>query len=263
MAKPVDLIEAAKKFVKENVEVHFHNKLHDNLLALKLNKLLKRKNPYLFKAKAIQSATDLIPRILDAHLSSQEETVFGKFLELLAIHICGIAFGGVKSASEGIDLEFQRNSKRYIVAIKSGPKWANSSQIKRMKANFAQAQRITGPGVLTPVNGCCYGQERNQNKLTYYKICGQDFWELISGDKDLYRQIIVPLGVDAKRRTEEFQEKYNNAKTLFTKKFIQDYCKEDGSIDWDKLVVFNSASLPPRVPKAKKPKAEKKPKKGK
>lgn len=242
----------------ENVEAHFHNILLTNLLEFKLKDLLKRKNPYLFKAKAILSATDLIPRLLDAHLSSQEETVFGAFLELLAIHICGIAYGGVKSATVGIDLDFTREGKRYIVAIKSGPNWANSGSYGNMLDSFARAQKIAGYGALIPVNGCCYGQERTRDKTTHLKLCGQDFWELISGHAELYREIIVPLGVDAKKRTDEFQEKYNNVKTLFTKAFIEEFCNADGSINWDKLLVFNSGSLPPPPP----PK-EKKPKKGK
>ena len=31
---------------------------------------------------------------------------------------------------------------RYIVSIKSGPKWGNSSQIKKMVQNFKQAKRV-------------------------------------------------------------------------------------------------------------------------
>ena len=61
------------------------------------------KNPYLFKAKDINTAQDFVTFILDAHLSSQEETIFGGFLEELAIFICSQVYSGQKSAAEGID----------------------------------------------------------------------------------------------------------------------------------------------------------------
>src|SRR5687768_12439686 len=76
---------------------------------VRLTNVLKRKNPYLFKAKNITTAQDLVTEILHAHISSQEETVFGNYLEELAIFICSRAYGGIKSSSPGIDLEFGKD----------------------------------------------------------------------------------------------------------------------------------------------------------
>jgi hypothetical protein len=213
------------------------------LAKLKLNELLKRKNPYLFRAKAVEVASDLVKQLLDAYLSSKEETIFGDFLEALAIHICAEAFGGKKSAAEGIDLEFERNGARYIVSIKSGPNWGNSQQIKRMEANFSQAKRIAGRAKLEAINGCCYGQERNNHRGTYLKYCGQDFWELVSGVDDFYQRIVEPLGTDAKKRTDEFRDKYAQVVNQFTRDFIGGFCDASGKIDWDKLLEFNSGRL--------------------
>mgnify|MGYP003693760529 CR=1 FL=1 len=50
---------------------------------LKLAKVLSRKNPYLFKAKNLNKAADLVSAILDATLSSSEEGSFGGFMEAL------------------------------------------------------------------------------------------------------------------------------------------------------------------------------------
>lgn len=246
MKKPQNtkLIESAKKYVASNVAPRFHGKLLEGLNKLRLSDLLKRKNPYLFKAKAIQSAPDLIKRLLDAYLSSKEETIFGDFLESLAIHVCAEAYGGKKSNAEGIDLEFERNSRRYIVSIKSGPNWGNSQQIKRMVSNFNQAKKIAGTQVsVEAVNGCCYGQESQPHKGGYIKYCGQDFWELVSGVDDFYQQIVEPLGFEAKLRTEEFDAKYAAVINQFSSVFIRDYCQTDGVIDWNKLLEFNSGRL--------------------
>lgn len=229
-------------FVEDNIG-EFHERRAGSLQSLKLTQVLKRKNPYLFKAKNINDAHDLVKLILDAHLSSQEETIFGEFLEKLAIFVCGKVFGGRKSSAEGIDLEFTQGNVVYIVAVKSGPNWGNSSQIKRMVDNFKQAKRIlrtsNNKANIQAVNGCCYGQENKPDKVDYIKLCGQEFWKFISGNDSLFVDIVEPLGYRAKERNEEFYVEYSRILNLFTQEFTDDFCI-DGRIDWDKLVRFNS-----------------------
>jgi hypothetical protein len=233
----------AHNFIQENIK-SYHDKILERLLKLKLNAILKRKNPYLFKAKAMNIAQDLVKSILDAHLSSQEEGIFGTFLEQLAIFINSKVFDGYKSSAEGIDLEFNRNSIKYIVSIKSGPNWGNSSQIKKMKDNFKKAKRILGTNTsktnVIAINGCCYGKDDKPDKGDYMKLCGQRFWELISADEELYTKIIEPLGYNAKERTNLFLEEYAKVINRFTAEFTIEYCDKTGAIDWSKLLKFNS-----------------------
>ena len=125
-------------YVENNIHL-FHSKRLQNLEKLKLTQILKRKNPYLFKAKNILTAQDLVKTLLNAHLSSQEETIFGDFLEGLAIYINQKVYSGNKSSAEGIDLEFDKDGIRYIIGIKSGPNWGNSSQINKLRDNFKKA----------------------------------------------------------------------------------------------------------------------------
>lgn len=239
--KPISLNDVVN-FVELNIG-EFHKRRVESFRNLKLNQVLKRKNPYLFRAKNINDAHDLVKLILDAHLSSQEETVFGEFLEKLAIFVCGKVFNGRKSAAEGIDLEFTREGILYIVSVKSGPNWGNNSQIKRMVDNFKQAKRILRTGNkkenIQPINGCCYGQDNKPDKGDYFKYCGQEFWEFISGNDKLYVEIIEPLGYRAKERNDEFLVEYGRILNLFTQEFMKGFCI-DGRIDWNKLVQFNS-----------------------
>jgi D-alanine-D-alanine ligase-like ATP-grasp enzyme len=74
------------EFINDNIS-NFHQSRINSLNKLKLIDILKRKNIYLYKAKNIQSSEELIKAITDAYLSSQEETIFGEFLEKLAIFI--------------------------------------------------------------------------------------------------------------------------------------------------------------------------------
>ncbi len=130
-------------YVENNIG-SFHEKRLQSLACLKLSRLINRKNPYLFKAKNILTAQDLVKIVLDAYLSSQEETIFGEFLEGLSVFVCSKVYNGKKSAAEGIDLEFEKNNIKYIVAIKSGPNWGNSAQTNRMRENFKKAKKILG-----------------------------------------------------------------------------------------------------------------------
>lgn len=233
-----------RDYVAANVS-GFHQTRLARLEGLKLKQILKRKNPYLFKAKNILTAEALVRVLLDAHLSSQEETLFGDFLEGLAIYINGRALGGKKSNAEGIDLEFDRDGIRYLVSIKSGPNWGNSSQIKKMRDNFNKASRIARTGKskldVRSVNGYCYGRDESPDKGDYQKLCGQRFGEFISGNPCLYIDIIEPLGHQAKQRNEDFDQAYAKVVNRFTANFIVDFCVND-AIDWAKLVKFNSAA---------------------
>ena len=241
--KPITQREIAN-YVEANIQ-SFHQKRLENLLKLKLMNVIKRKNPYLFKAKNINSASELVKTILDAFLSSQEEGIFGGFLEELAIFICAHVYGGRKSSAEGIDLEFEKESTRYIVSIKSGPNWGNSSQIAKLRDNFRKTTRIlstnTSSANVAAVNGCCYGIDRKPSKGDYFKLCGQQFWAFISGDDNLYTDLIEPLGHQAKVKNEQFMKEYDKVLNKFTLEFLTAFCDADGNIRWEDIVKFNSA----------------------
>src|SRR4030066_24370 len=99
------------KYVEENIGT-FHQKRIASLDTLKLSQVLKRKNPYLFKAKYVLTAEQLVKGLVDAHISSNEETIFGDWMEGLAIFINEKVYGGHKSGITGIDLEFDSNGAR-------------------------------------------------------------------------------------------------------------------------------------------------------
>ena len=234
-------LDKVRDFVDSNISIFHEGKLN-SIKKLKLSKLVKRKNPYLFKAKNVTAADEFVRSLLGAYLSSQEETMFGNFLEKLAIFVCEEVYGGKKTPAEGIDLDFTRDRKRYLVSIKSGPNWGNSRQIAKMKDDFAKARRIVGQNIIC-INGCCYGKSRNENKGDYVKKCGQSFWEFISGDPNFYKEIIEPIGHKAKERNDEFRAEYGKVLNKFVKEFIDNFCRKNGAIDWKKIVEFNSSRI--------------------
>lgn len=239
----MDLIPQIELYVRENIEA-FHNSRIEKLKGMKLKQLLKRKNPYLYKAKDLNTPGAIVESLATAFMSSAEETLFGDWLEQLAIHIAQIVYGGTKSTAEGIDLEIDKEGVHYAISIKSGPNWCNSSSLKKMKENFLKAQRIyRTSGNKTPfaaIEGCCYGEDRHPVKDTHEKLCGAKFWSFISGTVSLYTDLIEPLGTNARTKNREYQKEYDKMITRFTKEFANEFCLENGEIDWKRIVTLNS-----------------------
>lgn len=64
----------------------FYGTLIEKIDGLNIQKVMKRKNPYLYRAKAMQSATEIVDSVLTAFVSSSEETIFGNcFLNRLLL----------------------------------------------------------------------------------------------------------------------------------------------------------------------------------
>ena len=241
--KPLSSNEV-NKFANENI-VNFHKKRISSLERLKLTKLLK-KNPYLFRAKNIQTAGELMNGLLDAFLSSSEEKLFGDFLEDLAVFIASKTCDGHKSTAPGVDLEFVNKGIHYIVSVKSGPNWGNSSQQNKLEEDLQKAARRVKQSRLgknvQPILGICYGKTRTNYLRSYLKVVGQNFWYLISENKNLYTDIIEPVGYRAKEHNESFYKEKAKVVNLFTRKFISEFCNDDGAINWIKLVEYNSGN---------------------
>ena len=241
-------MSAVREFVNDNI-AQFHNGRLRKLENLKLDELLRRKNPYLFRAKNLLKSSEVIESFLEASLSSSEEERFGQFLEALAIFVSEQTCSGQKSSTPGVDLEFSNNDVRYLVSIKSGVNWGNNSQHERLAANLNSAvsrirQNDRNAHIQT-VLGCCYGRSKtvNQTKHGYMKIVGQSFWHFLSGDENLYTEIVDPIGYMAEQRNEDFAGKKSALVNRLSIDFTQRFCDQEGYIDWPRLVEFNSGNM--------------------
>jgi len=240
----IEMFDVAE-YVNQHIS-EFHQSRFQILSKLTLKKLIT-KNPYLFRAKNILIASELISNTLDAFLSSSEEKLFGDFLEDLAVFIASKTTGGYKSSAPGIDLEFEISGAHFLISIKSGPNWGNSSQHKKLVQDLNEAERRLKQSHhvknVYKVLGICYG--KTPTKITpngYYKIVGQNFWALISNMENLYTEIIEPVGFKAKEHNEQFNEKKGSIINCLTAQFIKEFCDDSGVIDWKKLVKYVSGN---------------------
>ena len=218
----------------------FNRKRAAKIREIDVRPLLKKKNPYLFIAERVETPETLADALVRAALSSSEETMFGDALERIAIDICSTVYGGSKSPATGLDLDFEREGVRYLVAIKSGPNWANSSQLAKLRQNFKQAIRVARQGNpnlnIQAINGCCYGTV-NRDYGDYRKMCGQVFWELISGDDLLFSRLAGAIG---RASADGYRTQIAEAVDRITGQLRADW-SEDGLINWNSVIALNSA----------------------
>ena len=217
----------------------FYTSLTKTLDNIDIDKILKRKNPYLYRAKGISSAGQIVDGILAAYVSSSEETVFGNtFFEPIAI----VVSGGQKAVTEGVDITVDKDNTIYSIAVKSGTSVFNADSRKRQEQNFQSAQKRAQQAkkAYMPVVGYGYGKKKVKAEKFYLELAGKDFWEWLTGDPNFYTKIIEFMGTRPDEYAKQFEEAYAKAENRMIREFTLKYCKDDGSIDWDTLIKFNS-----------------------
>ena len=126
--------------IAKSLEI-FYSTLIEKIDTLDIKKVMKRKNPYLYRAKAMENASEIVESVLSAFVTSSEETIFGNcFFEPIAIAVSG----GNKALAEGIDLMIQdaEGNTIYAIAVKSGPSVFNADSKKRQEQNFMAAAKL-------------------------------------------------------------------------------------------------------------------------
>ena len=232
---------------------NFYDALIKKMDSINIKDILKSKNPYLYRAKSVQTSHDICDSILQAFVSSSEETIFGNcFFEPIAI----AASGGSKSATTGVDIELhdKDTNTKFFVAVKSGTSIFNADSMKKQKENFEEAQRTlrTSGGRIgfAAIVGYAYGTKVDSGKgkaKIFEEVAGEEFWEALTGDKDFYKKIISYMDTLPEKYIAEYEESYNKALNRLVRDFSIEFCTEDGTINWEKFVDYNSGS-----PKRKK-----------
>lgn len=219
----------------------FYGTLIEKIDGLNIQKVMKRKNPYLYRAKAMQSATEIVDSVLTAFVSSSEETIFGNcFFEPIAI----AASGGNKALAEGIDIMIQNNETNTIsaIAVKSGPSVFNADSKKRQEQNFTAASKLAqqAKARYEAYIGYCYGKKKESGRgkpKMYQELAGKRFWTELTGDEDFYIKIIGYMGTMPEKYVADYKESYNRAANRLAHKerriHVTYSCKNDLWYEFD------------------------------
>lgn len=220
----------------------FYSSLIAKVNSLNIKSIMKRKNPYLFRAKAMNGAAQIVDAILAAFISSSEETIFGNvFFEPIA---CAAA-QGQKALAEGVDIMVERDNTIYAIAVKSGTSVFNADSRKKQEQNFMAASKLAQQAKkrFVAMIGYSYGKKKASSRglpKFYSELAGKEFWTELTGDEEFYIKLIRLMDRLPEKYVEDFDEAYQKAANRLVKEFTIEFCYDDGGIDWEKLVRFNS-----------------------
>ncbi len=216
----------------------FYESLIARIDSLDIEAIMKRKNPYLFRAKAMCGASQIVEAVLSAFVSSSEETIFGNvFFEPIALAVSQ----GHKALGEGIDVQVERGDTIYAIAVKSGPHVFNASSRKKQAENFIAASKRAQQAKkrFVAIVGYGYGHKgapRVDSPKLYVELAGREFWAELSGDADFHVKLLRLMGTMPEQLVAEFLAAYQRAANRLVREFTQRFCHADGSIDWEQLM---------------------------
>lgn len=227
-----------EKIVNELLDTFYQRRI-EKINSLELKQALTKKNPYLYKATGYEDASNIIKEILSAYMSSSDEGIFGDaFFEVLAERVSG----GTVAEVEGIDIIRIKDNLYEAIAVKSGTSVFNASSRKKQIENFnsLRARVAKRQHVYRPIIGYGYGRKNSVDSNGITELAGQAFWEEITGNPNFFIEIIHLIGDKPQHHLIEYKQAFDAAVNRFTREFTIDFCNEDGTIDWEKLVRFNS-----------------------
>lgn len=206
---------------------------------------MKRKNPYLFRAVGTERASEIVSLILQAYLSSSDETIFGDaYFEQIARNLPNVQVSDAK----GVDLIVNEEKTIRAYAVKSGPNPFNSSAKGKQNTEFQElrSRLLKLQKAFDPVLAYSYGNRTSppdKNRI-YRESSGQEFWKELTGDDDFYLKLIRLMKDIPLQRKLEYKKVWDASINRFEREFIEEFCFQNGEINWEKLTQFVSKSLP-------------------
>jgi Type II restriction endonuclease EcoO109I len=215
---------------------------------------LLNKNPYLYRAVGIQRPDHFLDGLLNARISSSDETIFGnEFFEPLALWAAGAAQIPGRQVSVGAgagqDISIELATEYFAIAVKSGKNIFNSQSDKGQKAEFEQleARLKKLKKAFHKVVGFGYGRHASpKGDQSILKKAGQDFWELLTAEPDFYIRISNAISSPAAIHKAAFDETLLKKHSELLRQFMIDFVESDGTIRWNGVVEFNSARVRPK-----------------
>ena len=234
--------EKLERLIEECLNDFYQRRFY-KLNELKLKTVLRRKNPYLFRAIGTERASEIVESILQAYISSSDETIFGDvYFEKIARSLPGVQV----SDAEGVDAVVEDDNTVHAYAIKSGPNPFNSSAKKRQHDEFMSLRNRLYKlhKKFDPVLAYSYGRKNTQgsDNTIYREVSGQKFWDELTGDPQFYLKIISLMKDIPQKKKVEYRRNWDATINKFEAEFIRDFCFEDGRIDWEKLTEFVSGN---------------------
>jgi hypothetical protein len=151
-----------------------------------------------------------------------------------------------------IDVEVTVDGQRYLISVKSGPWTMNQAHANEMTASYPALRAETGAKIIV---GITYGRytslnnkpdlvDRNLGRPDWYDfLVGRDFWEFVSGVKDVHIELFAAIRRAQKRfadahADETFHEKLVGNRLKIAASLRKEFNVQDDDDFWGTL--FNA-----------------------
>jgi len=228
-------------FIERNAII-FNKRREIELKKFDFNCAILSQNPYLFALNNKATAGKIVTSLINSYLLPKEELLLDELLKKLAIFVCTATNKAKKFSIKGVDLEFEKDGKVYLLIIVSPNSLINSPQLNNIEKVFQNAKVILKRKTDKPIKtflGYYFGSFTNDKKDLYETISGQSFWKLVSGSSKFYQDIIEPLKQSINKKNENLLNEYYRSINIFATQFSNEFCV-NGVINWKKIVQLNS-----------------------
>jgi hypothetical protein len=168
------------------------------------------------------------------HKQTSSQTIWGNYLESIAVKICNSVRDGYKSNQTCTDLEWVDQGKKHYRGFKSSPKWANADQKKTANNKDKELREQSDFGSYKVLTS--YGKTaKRTNENNFIQLSGQDAWEEISKDQDMYNKVMIGVQLNDKIIRQFLENIYISDMDKSIKWFIQNFTNEDKTINFIKV----------------------------
>lgn len=204
-----------------------------NRKGISIPELLGKCNPYELAVNCM-TAEGLIDFIMQSHKQTSSKTIWGNYLESIAVRICGLTLGGFKSKEVCTDLEWSIEGKNHYRGWKSSPKWCNADQKRAVNTkeksmmlneNFGSFKVLTSYGKTT----------KRTTTNSFIQLSGQDAWEEISGDSELYNKVMVGIHNNNNTIGQFLENIYISDRDKSIRWVTDNFINEDNTINFIKI----------------------------
>ncbi|MGO8501744.1 PmeII family type II restriction endonuclease [Rhizobium leguminosarum] len=218
---------AIEQFIDETYQ--FLNRRFQTL-AVDFNDIAKTNfNPFLLLITApvynTYSPFEVAERLQFAKAFHGDDTAFGRMAEERFLKVLGANPPLEKKVPEKktrwspIDLEATIDGQRYLMSIKAGPWTMNQSHANEMVQHFQALREETNAKIII---GITYGRYKNLNNKPvlvqnglgnpdwFDYLVGKDFWEFVSGVKDVHKDIFKAIRIAQKQFAAEHSDETFN-----------------------------------------------------
>ena len=154
---------------------------------------------------------------------------------------------------EPIDCDLTVDGRRYLISVKSGPATINQAGANAMADKFLAIHQETGAHVMIGVSYGRYADLTNKAALVERRLSnpdwfdylvGRDFWEFVSGVKDVHREIFRAIRTAQKRFAEKHKDETFHEKLVSNRLKIAASLRGQFNVDEDEdfwSTLFNNA----------------------